>query len=76
MDCVTLLIRWDRGFESYSRHGYLCAFILCLCCSVNVEALRWADLPSKGSYHLCEKDYESEEDARAQQGAVEPLMKE
>jgi hypothetical protein len=21
---------WDRGFISYSRHGYLCAFILCL----------------------------------------------
>jgi hypothetical protein len=23
-----------RGFESQSRYGYLCAFILCLCCSV------------------------------------------
>jgi hypothetical protein len=27
------LERWDRGFESHSRHGCLCAFILCLCCS-------------------------------------------
>jgi hypothetical protein len=26
--------RWERGFESHSRHGCLCAFILCLCCSV------------------------------------------
>jgi hypothetical protein len=25
---------WDRGFESHSRIGCLCAFILCLCCSV------------------------------------------
>jgi hypothetical protein len=29
-----LLEHWDRGFESPSRHGCLCAFILCLCCSV------------------------------------------
>jgi hypothetical protein len=28
------LEHWDRGFESHSRHGYLFAFILCLCCSV------------------------------------------
>jgi hypothetical protein len=26
--------RWDRRFESHSRHGCLCAFILCLCCPV------------------------------------------
>jgi hypothetical protein len=26
--------RWDRGFKSHSRHGCLCAFILCLLCSV------------------------------------------
>jgi hypothetical protein len=25
---------WGRGFASHSRHGYLCTFILCLCCSV------------------------------------------
>jgi hypothetical protein len=25
---------WDHGIESHLRHGYLCAFILCLCCSV------------------------------------------
>jgi hypothetical protein len=28
------LEHWDRGFESHSRHGYISAFILCLCCSV------------------------------------------
>jgi hypothetical protein len=24
----------NRGFESHSRHGCLCAFILCFCCPV------------------------------------------
>jgi hypothetical protein len=28
------LEHWDRGFESYSRHGCLCSFILCLFCPV------------------------------------------
>jgi hypothetical protein len=29
---------------------------------------------SKESYRLCKKDYETDEEARAQQRAVEPLM--
>jgi hypothetical protein len=33
-NCVRPLEHWGRGVESYSRHGYLYAFILCLCCSV------------------------------------------
>jgi hypothetical protein len=33
-DGLRLLERWYRGFESHSRHGCLCAFILCLSCSV------------------------------------------
>jgi hypothetical protein len=44
---------WDRGFESYSRNGYLSACILCLCCLVLVAALRHADHPSEESYKLC-----------------------
>jgi hypothetical protein len=35
-NCLRSLGRWDRVFESYSRHGCLCAFILCLCCPVCV----------------------------------------
>jgi hypothetical protein len=41
---------------------------------VYVAALRRADPPSKESYSLFKKYYESEEEARAQQRAVEPLM--
>jgi hypothetical protein len=38
--------------------------------------LRRSHPSSKESFRLCEKDYETEEQARAQQGPVEPLMNE
>jgi hypothetical protein len=41
---------------------------------VSLAALRLADPPSKESYRLYIKDYRTEEEARAQQRAVEPLM--
>jgi hypothetical protein len=28
-NCLRSLERWDREFESHSRHGCLCAFIVC-----------------------------------------------
>jgi hypothetical protein len=31
MNCLRSLERWDRGFESHSRYGFLCAFNLFLC---------------------------------------------
>jgi hypothetical protein len=39
-------------------------------------ALQRVDHSSKQSCRLCKKDYETEEEASAQQRAVEPLMDE
>jgi hypothetical protein len=35
MNCLRPLKHWDRGFESHSRHGCLCTFILYLCCPLS-----------------------------------------
>jgi hypothetical protein len=52
MNCNRSLEHWDRGFKYHSMHGCLSAFILCLCCPVQVAALRPADPPSKESWDL------------------------
>jgi hypothetical protein len=31
MNCLCLLERWDRGFESQSRHGYIRVRLFCVC---------------------------------------------
>jgi hypothetical protein len=54
----------------------VCAFILFVLSCVYVAVLRRADHSSKKSYRLCKKYYETEEKARAQQRATEPLMNE
>jgi hypothetical protein len=49
--------------------------LLCVCAVLcAVAALRWADHSSKESTVCTKKDYETEEEARARQRAVEPLM--
>jgi hypothetical protein len=53
---------------------FVCVHLFCVC--GQVAALRRADHSPKESYRLCKKDYETEEETRAQQRAVEPLMNE
>jgi hypothetical protein len=49
MNCFRSLERWDRGFESHSRHGCLREFILFV-----LFVCRWqVDSSSKESYPLC-----------------------
>jgi hypothetical protein len=50
----------------------VCVRLFC----VQVAALRWADHSSRKSYCLCKNNYWTEEEARAQQRAVEALMNE
>jgi hypothetical protein len=53
---------------------FVCVYSVFVLSCVQVAALRLADHSSKESYRLYKKDYETEEEARAQQRAVEPLM--
>jgi hypothetical protein len=55
---------------------YVCVYSMFVLSCVQVAALRRADPPSKESYCLCKNDYETKEEARAQQKATEPLMNE
>jgi hypothetical protein len=48
MKYLRLLEHWDHVFESHSRHGYLSAFILCLCCPVYGSGLATGWYPVQG----------------------------
>jgi hypothetical protein len=51
MNCLRPLERWDRGFESHSRHG--CLRLSCVYVNfVQVAALYQADPPSRESYRF------------------------
>jgi hypothetical protein len=54
----------------------MCVYSVFVLSCVLVAALRRADHSSKESYRLCKNDYKTEEEATAQQRAVEPLMNE
>jgi hypothetical protein len=50
----------------------VCVYSVFVLSCVQVAALRRADLPSKESCRLYKDDYETKEEARAQQRTVEP----
>jgi hypothetical protein len=54
----------------------VCVYSVFLLFCVEVAVLPRADPPSKESYRLCKKDYETKEEARAQHRVVEPVMTE
>jgi hypothetical protein len=54
----------------------VCVYSVFVLSCMQVAGLRGADHSSKQSYRLCRNDYEIEEEARAQQRAVELLINE
>jgi hypothetical protein len=62
MNCLRSLKRWNHGFESHSRHGCLCAFILCVGSGLPTG---WS--LSNDSYRLW-LNYGTEKAAKAQKG--------
>jgi hypothetical protein len=54
----------------------VCVYSVFMLSCVQVAALQWADHLSKESHRLCKNDYETEEEARAQQQAAEPFINE
>jgi hypothetical protein len=72
----TVFTRSNTGIvSSNSNQGMdvciVCVYYVFVMFCVSVAAMRRADHSSKESYGLCIKDYETEEDVRAQQRAVE-----
>jgi hypothetical protein len=76
----TVFARLNAGIVgSNSTQGMdvcVCVYPVFVLSCVYVGALRLADHSSKDSYRLCKKDYETEEEARAQQRTVGPLTNE
>jgi hypothetical protein len=60
------------GSNPTQRHGCLCVRLFCVCAIlyVQVEALRRADTPSKGSYQLCKRS-KNRKTVNVQQRVVE-----
>jgi hypothetical protein len=75
----TVFARSNAGIvgSNPTEGGCLCVYSVFVLSCVYVAVLQRVDHSSKESYRLCKKkDYEIEEEASAQQRAVEPLMNE
>jgi hypothetical protein len=76
MKSLRPLERWDRGFESHSIAWMFVYAIILFVLSCVDSSLATAGNSSKESYRLGKKDYEIQEEARAQQRAVGTLTNE
>jgi hypothetical protein len=65
MNCFRSLEHWCRRCESHSRHGYLCAFVLCVGSGLATGC------PTGSVY-----DYRNEKSNQGPKKAVEPSMNE
>jgi hypothetical protein len=76
----TVFARWNAGLVgSNFTQGMdvcVCVYSVCVLPCVYVAALQRADHSSKESYRLRKREDEIEEEARAQQTAVQPMMNE
>jgi hypothetical protein len=64
------------GYQKCYHSSQLAMFFTCQVCLLHFYVPKAACHSSKKSCHLCKKDYETEEEGKAQQWAVEPLMNE
>jgi hypothetical protein len=73
MNCLRPLEHWGPGFESHSRHGYLCAFILCaVLCVGSGLATGWS--PAQGILPTVYRIKKVKKRPRSNKRTVEPFI--
>jgi hypothetical protein len=76
---ITVAARSKAWTVLFRSNAWIVDVRVCICSMLScmqVVALRRADHSSKASYRLCKNNHETEEEARAQQRTVGPLMNE
>jgi hypothetical protein len=77
MNSLRSLERWIVGSNpTQGMDVCVCVYSVFVLSYAYVAVLRLTDPPSKESYRLRKKDYETEEEVRAQHRALEPRMNE